>query len=216
MKILLLSASPRGHKSQTLFLAKEILNGCSGAESEIIQLHDLQIKFCQHCELCHKKILACPLKDDVRLVLNKMMEADGIILASPNYIDHITGALKSFLDRSSHFIHCLRLLEKYVVGCVTSGSGQDQPVLDYIKHYANICAAQYVGGISSAAMSVREKMKEAYKLGETLFQDISEKKVFPDQMKIINEHREHFRKMMRLAKDEWPGEYQYWLEKGWL
>lgn len=216
MKILVISASPRGEKSQTLFLTREILKGCSNAESETIQLRDLQIKFCQHCELCHKKILACPLKDDVRPVLDKMAGADGIVMASPNYIDQITGSLKALLDRSTHFIHCLRLLGKYVVGCVTSGSGKDEPVLEYIKHYANICGAQYAGGIYSAAMSVGEKIEEAHKLGETFFQDIREKKIFPDQIKIIEEHREHFRKMMHLRKEEWPGEYQYWLNKNWL
>lgn len=216
MKILVMSSSPRREKSQTLFLAKEILKGCPGTDSEIIQLCDLQIKFCHHCELCHKKILCCPVKDDVPTVLNKMLEADGIILASPNYINQVTGSLKTLLDRSSHFIHCLRLLGKYLAGCVTSGSGRDQEVLDYMKYYGHTCGAQYSGGVSSAAVSVREKTGEAVKLGETLSRDIRGKRTFPGQMRIIEGHKEHFKKLIEMRKQAWPGEYQYWLDKGWL
>jgi len=87
MKILLISSSPRKEKSQTFALAREVLKGCSDSiESEIIHLCDKKIEFCRHCEACHKKIMNCPIKDDAGVILNKMLEADGILLASPNYI----------------------------------------------------------------------------------------------------------------------------------
>jgi len=128
MKILLLSSSPHKEKSQTYLLAKEVLRGCgkTGIESEIIHLCDLKIEFCHHCEACHKKILSCPIRDDVRSILKKMLEAEGIILATPNYINQVTASMKAFFDRSSHFIHCKRLLGKYIAGVVSSGSGQDK------------------------------------------------------------------------------------------
>jgi multimeric flavodoxin WrbA len=117
MNVLLISSSPHRGKSNTFLLAKEVLRGLEedGVSCEEMQLGDCRVLFCESCEACHKKILQCPLKDDVTMILRKMLDADGIILASPNYINHVTGSMKALLDRSAHFIHCKRLLGKYVV-----------------------------------------------------------------------------------------------------
>lgn len=218
MRILLISSSPRKEKSQTLCLAKEVMRGCNiaGAESEIIELCDLKIAFCRHCELCHKKILACPIKDDIRALLKKMLDADGIIFASPNYINQITASMKALFDRSSHFIHCKRLLGKYIAGAVSSGGGQDKDVLDYIRYYANICGAQYSGGISSRVPVSDERIREAHQVGKRLASDIKEKRRFPGQIKVIEQGKKYFRKIIEMRKGEWTEEYHYWQKKGWL
>ena len=101
--------------------------------------------------------MSCPINDDVGMILEKMLKADGIIFASPNYINQITASLKALWDRAGHFIHCRRLLGKYVVGVVSSGSGEDKAVLDYIQYYANICGALYSGGTSSRVPIDKEK-----------------------------------------------------------
>ena len=218
MRILLISSSPRKEKSQTFLLAKEVIRGCNNKETtiEIFHLRDLKIEFCHHCEACHKKILCCPIKDDVHRILNMMLEADGIVLASPNYINQVTGSMKTLFDRSSHFIHCLRLMGKYVAGVVSSGSGQDKDVLDYLKYYTHTCGAQYVGSVSALAPVNKENLGEAFKLGNKLFSAIREKGVFPAQIRIIEERKEHLKKIMQIRKHEWAEEYQYWLAKGWL
>ncbi len=218
MKILLISSSPRRERSQTFLLAGEVLRGVSGegAQTEVIHLADHHIDFCRHCQECHKRILHCSVKDSLPVILKKMLEADGIILATPNYINQITALTKALFDRSSHFIHCKRLLDKYIVGVVTSGSGQDQEVLDYIKYYGHTCGAQYSGGVSSSERAVAEKIEEAYQLGQKLAQDIKEKRIFADQMKTIEAGREHFKRLIQLRKEDWKEEYQYWQQKGWL
>lgn len=218
MRVLLISSSPHKEKSRTFRLAKEVLSGLAqeGADIETIHLDNFQIFFCKHCEECHKKILHCSIKDDVHVILEKMLAADGIILASPNYINQVTASMKALFDRSAHFIHCKRLLGKYIVGVVCSGSGQDKEILDYIKFYGHTCGAQYSGGVSSAAHSVEEKMEEAFKLGRKLSADIQEKKVYPDQIELIEQGRKHFKEIIKLRKNEWQEEYQYWRDKGWL
>lgn len=219
MKILLISSSPRKEKSQTLVLALQTLSGCAGnkdVEPEIIHLCDLKIDFCRHCEACHKKILYCPIKDDVQMILKKMLEAQGIILASPNYIKQVTASMKALFDRASHLIHCKRLLGKYVVGVVSSGSGQNKEVLDYIRFYAHICGAQYSGGVSCRAPVGRDKIEEAFKLGKKFIADIKQKRKFAKQIKIIEEGKRYFKKIIKARKDDWLEEYQYWQNKGWL
>ncbi|MFH2137277.1 MAG: flavodoxin family protein [Candidatus Omnitrophota bacterium] len=217
MKILLISSSPRKEKSQTLLLAKEALKGFSSSvKTEVIHLCDYDIEFCRHCEACHKKIMQCPIKDDVNMILEKILEAEGIIFASPNYINQITASMKALWDRAAHFIHCSRFLGKYVAAIVSSGSGQDQVVLDYIRYYSNTCGALYSGGVSSRVPLRKEKMEEALRLGKKLILDIQEKKEFPEQAKAIEAFKEHFKHVIQIRKDDWAEEYQYWLNKGWI
>jgi len=218
MKVLLISSSPHRLESKTFILADEARRACeaAGIETESIHLRDREIKFCLHCEACHRQILACPVKDDVRPILEKMLQADGIILASPNYINQVTASMKALFDRSSHFIHCLRLLGKYVAGLVSSGSGRDQEVLDYFQHYANVCGARYSGGLSSAAAAVPENLPRARQLGEKLAADIKAGVSIPEQDRVIGEHREHFKRLIMARREDWKGEYQYWLDRGWL
>ena len=212
----MISASPRKNKSLTFVLATEVLAGCEPEKTEIIHLCDYKIEFCRHCERCHKKVLDCPIKDDVSRILQKMLGADGIILASPNYINHVTGTMKTLFDRSSHFIHCKRLLNKYVAGVVSSGSGRDASVIDYLKHYALTCGAQFVGGVSSSVPLSEEQKKQAFKLGVKLASAIKNKKIFLSQMKIIEQGKEHFRSIVIARKTDWQEEYDYWKGKKWL
>jgi multimeric flavodoxin WrbA len=217
MNILLISSSPHKEKSQTFLLAKEVLKGFSSAvKTEIIHLSDYKIGFCRHCESCHKKILRCPIKDDAMMILKKMLKAQGIIFVSPNYIHHITASMKALLDRAGYFIHCRGLFGKYVLGVVSSGSGENQPVLDYIHKYANICGAQYSGGVSSCRPVSNEVKEEAFNLGGQFVSDIRENIAFPEQMKFINDFKENFRETIQKRKNDWVEEYQYWLDKGWL
>jgi len=217
MKLLLISASPRMEKSQTFILAKAVLNGCEAREtSEVIHLFKYRIEFCRHCECCHRKILHCPLKDDAYKILKMMLDADGIILATPNYINQVTGMMKTLFDRSSHFIHCLRLMGKYMVGVVSSGSGEDKDVLSYLKYYANTCGAYYVGSISARSPVSEEVISDAIKLGRKLCDAIKGKKEFPSQKKVIEDRKKHFGKLIQVRKDDWEEEYRYWVDKGWI
>ena len=219
MKILLISSSPRKEGSLTFLLAQEVLRGCATNHdviSEVIQLHGLKIEFCRHCDCCHKDMGNCAIKDDISLVIRKMLEADGIILASPNYINMITAAMKALFDRCTHFIHCKRLLGKYMAGVVTSGNGEDAPILAYIGEFANICGAQYSGGVSARIPVSKEKMDEAYALGERLALDIKERRAYPDQIRNIEKYKEQFKKVIQKRSNEWEGEYDYWVEKSWI
>jgi len=218
MKILGILASPRKNKSNTLELLKEALSAAQGQGfcEEIIHLCDYKIEFCRHCEACHKNILSCPIKDDACLLQQKMLDADAIIFASPVYIHHITGHLKNLLDRSSHFIHCQRLLGKYAAAVATSGGGAHEMVPEYIKQYATACGAHYVGGVSTAVPLDKEIKRKAYNLGTDLSEAMERKKIFPVEQAVIQTQREYFKKVIRARKEDWPGEYQYWKEQGWI
>ena len=217
-QVLLISSSPHQEKSSTFLLAKEVLRGLSeeGVASKTLHLDNFKVFFCKHCETCHKKILKCPLKDDVSMILQKMLEADAIILASPNYINQVTASMKALFDRSAHFIHCKRLEGKYIAGVVSSGSGQNQEVLDYLKYYSSTCGAQYSGGVSAQQQFGQDKKDEAFQLGKKIASDLKEKKLYTDQLQDIEKGRQYFTRVIKLRKDDWQEEYEYWSQKGWL
>jgi len=218
MKVLGISASPRKSKSNTFLLLREVLSGVEkeGGEAEVVHLCDFRIGFCRHCESCHKTLMVCPVKDDTHLLLTKVLGSDGILFASPVYINHITGYLKTLFDRSSHFIHCQRLLGKYTGAVATAGGGPQEMVLEYIHHFSSICGAQYVGGVSTVVPVTDEIRKRAREMGRTLAEAIKNKAEFPNEIEQIRSRRDYFRRVMELHKNEWSEEYQYWKDRGWL
>lgn len=69
----------------------------------LIHLYDLSFKGCKSCFHCKriggKYYAQCPIKDDLKELLPKIKNADGIIFGSPIYFGEITGELRSFLER---------------------------------------------------------------------------------------------------------------------
>lgn len=104
MKIIAFNGSPRKSWNTATLLEKALEGAASkDAETELINLYDLNYKGCASCFAC-KKIGSksygkCALKDDLSSILDKIEEADGIILGSPIYLGSITGEMKSFLER---------------------------------------------------------------------------------------------------------------------
>src|SRR5665647_570302 len=127
MKILAIHGSPRSIHSTTRKLAEFVLQGAagSGAETEMIDLVDYRITPCTACDACSLNGI-CVNDDDVPALLIRMQEADGILFASPVYIDNITGQMKVFFDRLADAIHYQVLAGK--IGCCllyTSPSPRD-------------------------------------------------------------------------------------------
>lgn len=84
---------------EALFKAKE-----AGAEVEFISTMGMDIKHCTGCGACsagrdNGKPIKCIIKDDYNTLAQKVLEADGVIVAAPVYILGITGQFKNFVDR---------------------------------------------------------------------------------------------------------------------
>lgn len=99
-KVLILSGSPRkGGNSDTL--CNEFMKGAveTGNEVEKIFVADKKIGYCKACYAC-KKTGICAIKDDMTNVLQKMLDADVIVLSSPVYFYSISAQLKAVIDRT--------------------------------------------------------------------------------------------------------------------
>jgi multimeric flavodoxin WrbA len=217
MKILAICGSPRGKKSQTKLLTEKLLEGAAAADAavELVDLGRLRIGFCQACETCHQGP-DCMLTDDGRAILAKVLEADGLVLASPVYLSQVTAQMKALLDRTSHFVHCLRLMGKYVAAVTTSGGGGGAEVHEWLRKYSFTVGAQYVGGVDARVPLKDSDYADAVTLGKALVSAIQEKKAYPDQLQIIDAQKKRFGQLIALRKNQWPYEHEYWRRKSWL
>jgi len=104
MKVIAFNGSPR-KKWNTATILEKALEGASsqGAETELIHLYDLSYKGCISCFACKlkngKSSGRCAVKDDLKPILNKVHNADAIILGSPIYFGMPTGVIRSFMER---------------------------------------------------------------------------------------------------------------------
>jgi multimeric flavodoxin WrbA len=73
-----------------------------GVETELIQLAGKEIRGCTACYKCFEnKNQRCAVDNDVvNDCIEKMIEADGIILASPTYFTNVSAELKALIDRA--------------------------------------------------------------------------------------------------------------------
>ena len=104
MKAIGINGSPR-KKWNTATLLEKVLEGAAseGAETEIIHLYDLNFKGCTSCFACKlkggKSYGKCAMKDELTPVLERLKDADAVILGSPIYLGNSTGEMRSFMER---------------------------------------------------------------------------------------------------------------------
>lgn len=103
MKVVTFNGSPNqnGNTSQAIKMVAEELK-TEGIEVEIVHVGNKAIRGCIACGGCMKnQNEKCVLPgDEVNEWIQKMKEADGILLGSPVYFSSLAGTMKSFLDRA--------------------------------------------------------------------------------------------------------------------
>jgi multimeric flavodoxin WrbA len=110
-----------------------------GIETELIQLSGEQIHGCTACGVCFKiKNKQCKIvNDNVNLYIEKMVEADGIILGSPTYFSMMSSEMKALIDRSGFVGKANSNLYKRKVGAavVAVRRAGAIPTFDAINHF---------------------------------------------------------------------------------
>lgn len=103
MKIIGLQGSGRkkGNTAQAMHWVEEELTGL-GHEMETIYLSAENLKGCLGCAACKKKPteIGCVQKDDIPKILEKMVDSQAVIFASPLYFWGVNAQLKAVIDRT--------------------------------------------------------------------------------------------------------------------
>jgi multimeric flavodoxin WrbA len=100
-KVLVLSASPRKGGNSDL-LCDQFLLGAreAGNQVEKINLQDKKINFCLGCLACQSNGGVCAQNDDMAEILDKMIQADVLVMATPIYFYNMNAQLKVLIDRT--------------------------------------------------------------------------------------------------------------------
>ena len=103
MKTIVINASPR-RKWNTAQLMKEAANGAEsvGAEVEYIDLYKLDLHGCMSCLICKKmgkERCKCYWNDDMSPLIEKILNADNLIIGSPIYLSEPTSHYRALLER---------------------------------------------------------------------------------------------------------------------
>ena len=103
MKVIAFNGSPRkeGNTFQAIQIVFEELKK-EGIETELIQLGGKNIHGCIACYKCFEnKDQKCAVQnDELNDYIDKMLEADGIIIGSPVYFSNVSSEVKALIDRS--------------------------------------------------------------------------------------------------------------------
>ena len=142
MKVIAINGSPNkeGNTFHALTMVGEELIA-AGIDFEILHVGHKMIHGCLACNKCAvNKDERCVIKtDDLNLWIQKLKEADGIIIGSPVHYSGIPGTMKSFLDRAFYVAGVNGGLFRQKVGAAvvavrrTGGSA----TFDSLNHFLN-------------------------------------------------------------------------------
>lgn len=110
MKAIFVNGSPRKNWN-THMLLQEAMRGAvdAGAEAEIIHLADYPVTGCKSCFACKLKNSTCggicAIRDELRPVYEKIMDADVLVLGSPVYFGNLTAISLAFIERLVFPVH---------------------------------------------------------------------------------------------------------------
>ncbi|MGO9015569.1 MAG: NAD(P)H-dependent oxidoreductase [Dissulfurispiraceae bacterium] len=151
-KVVAVNGSPHNAIGNTSIMLRMIADGLSreGVEMEEIFLSNHRIEYCVGCGFCleNKK---CWRHDDHAGITDKLLAADGIILASPVYFMSVTAQMKTFIDRSLSFGHKPRSTWKPGLAVTVSGGLHDTDTARYLEQVLRPFGAFSVGNFTAIA-----------------------------------------------------------------
>jgi multimeric flavodoxin WrbA len=173
-KIVVISTSIRAN-SNSEALAKSFADGASyaGNEVEFITLKDKQIDFCKGCLVC-QQTGNCVIKDDVTKIMDKVIDADIVVWATPIYYYEMSGQMKVLIDRlNPMFSKDYKFRDVYFLATAAEDeervyekamSGLNGWIDCFDK--AEIKGYIFCGGVTMGGeISENAKLKEAYDMG---------------------------------------------------
>ena len=182
-KILIISSS-FSWSNNTKKLCEQFKKGAeeAGNEVELLELRHKKINFCLGCNTCQRNGGTCVYKDGVPSILDKMLEADIIVLATPVYFYSITGQLKTLIDRTYAKFNLLNNKEFYfILSCAAPYEEPYKNDLDiainslrgFIKCLPGAIEKDIIIGDNTAELPMEENKayEKAYLVGKNINQD---------------------------------------------
>lgn len=103
MKILVLNGTPKREKSNTMHITRAFLEGMKEAapqEVHIVNIIDKHIEYCTGCFTCKRNGGKCIHNDDMKALLDEVLESDLLLFSYPLYCYGMPAPMKAFADRT--------------------------------------------------------------------------------------------------------------------
>lgn len=171
-KVLILAGSPRKGGNSDL-LCDAFIKGARevGHETEKLYVEDLKVGGCKACYAC-RGTGVCFQKDDMAGVLEKMIAADVIVLATPVYFYSLSGQLKTLIDRTLPGYTKIRDKDFYFIATAAAGKPMLERTMDALEGFtdclpgAKVRAKIYGAGFyKPGEVTGSAAEKDAYELG---------------------------------------------------
>lgn len=213
----------QNHKGSTYNIARILAEKIGGETTEFFLPKDFG-EFCVGCTTCFMKDeKKCPHYEKLKPITAAMDSADVIILASPVYVYHATGAMKAFLDHYGYrwLVHSPEesMFKKQGV-CISTAAGAgikptNKDMADSLFFWG--VAKIYKFGIAVAATDWKKVNDKKKKKIEKATSSIA-KKIIKNNGKVKPslKTKGYFYLMRMLQKKGWnEKDVKYWKEKGW-
>lgn len=181
-KVIGIFGSPRPNGNSDILLDQAIKGAeASGVDVEKIIIRDLQIAPCNSCNGCFEKGV-CVINDDMQKIYSQLVEADGIIVASPIYFMGVSAQLKALIDRCQAFwarkyILNLPIREEgriakgffIATAARDTGEGLFAGAVKTIKSFFHVLDAKYVGDILCSGLEEKGNVNKRQELLDQAF-----------------------------------------------
>lgn len=172
-KVLAIVSSPRKN-GNTELLVDEFVKGAqeAGHEVEKLCLREKKIAPCLACEACLRNGGTCVQKDDMAGVLQKLIDADVIVLSTPVYYYSISAQMKTMIDRCLAGGAQLKNKEFYFITTAADAPRAMERTMTDLQGFTDCVPGSVVKGkVYGQAFGVGEikgkpAMQEAYTFGK--------------------------------------------------
>ena len=174
-KVVIFSSSPRkGGNSDRL--CDEFMRGAQEAGNEVskVRLADKHINYCTGCSVCSIYGKPCPQKDDAAELVQQMIDADVIVMATPVYFYTMSAQMKTLIDRT-----CARYLEirdkefYFIIAAAEEDKAAMERTIDGFRGFLDClegaaeCGVVYgVGAWKVGEIENTPAPREAYEMGK--------------------------------------------------
>ena len=174
-KVLIISASPRKGGNSDL-LCDQFFKGAkeAGHDVEKILLREQQINYCLGCGVCNNTH-SCVQKDGMKDLLEKMVNADVIVLATPVYFYTMDGQLKTLIDRCvPRYTEITNKDFYFILSAADTEKGNLKPAVEGLRGFTRDCLEGTkekgiiygVGAWQAGDIKKLPAYKEAYEMGK--------------------------------------------------
>ncbi len=176
-KVLILSGSPRKGGNSDL-LCDQFMKGAleTGNQVEKIRVSEKKIDYCKACYYCSSHGGECVIKDDMAEIVQKIIDADVIVLASPVYFYSIAAQLKTLIDRTVCRWTEIKNKEFYYIATAAENSKTAlECTIQCMRGFADCVTGAkekgsiYAGGFSDVGdIENSEYIKKSYQMGKNV------------------------------------------------